>query len=67
MIKSLYVKALVGVSMLATTAAHAQSIAVSRGVGNSPTHSPEIDGPAGVAAIALLVSAGIMAYHRLRK
>lgn len=29
--------------------------------------TPEIDGPAGIAAIALLVSAGIVAYNRLRK
>ena len=29
--------------------------------------APEIDGPAGVAAVALLVSAGVMAYHRLRR
>ncbi len=30
-------------------------------------HAPEIDGPAGVAAVALLVSAGVMAYHRMRR
>ena len=29
--------------------------------------SPEIDGPAGVAAIALVVCAGIVAYNRYRK
>jgi len=28
--------------------------------------APEIDGPAGVAAIALLVSAGLIAYNRYR-
>lgn len=29
--------------------------------------APEIDGPAGVAAIALLVSAGLIAYNRFRR
>ncbi len=29
--------------------------------------APEIDGPAGIAAIALLVSAGIVAYRRFSK
>ena len=29
--------------------------------------APEIDGPAGIAAIALLVSAGLIAYNRFRK
>lgn len=29
--------------------------------------APEIDGPAGIAAIALLVSAGIVAYNRFKK
>jgi hypothetical protein len=29
--------------------------------------APEIDGPAGVAAIALLVSAGLIAYNRFRQ
>jgi hypothetical protein len=28
---------------------------------------PEIDGPAGVSAIALLVSAGLIAYNRARQ
>ena len=38
------------------------------GVGNGgPIGAPEIDGPAGVAAIALLVGAGIIAYNRYRK
>jgi len=38
------------------------------GGGGGGGHSaPEIDGPAGVAAIAVLVSAGIIAYSRLRK
>jgi hypothetical protein len=29
--------------------------------------TPEIDGPAGVSAIALLVSAGMIAYNRVRQ
>ena len=29
--------------------------------------TPEIDGPAGVAAVALLVSAGLIAYRRFKK
>ena len=29
--------------------------------------APEIDGPAGVAAVALLVSAGLIAYRRFKK
>lgn len=32
-----------------------------------PSQVPEIDGPAGIAALALLVSAGIVAYNRYRK
>ena len=32
-----------------------------------PTSAPEIDGPAGIAAIAILVSAGIIAYNRFTK
>jgi hypothetical protein len=32
-----------------------------------PASAPEIDGPGGVAAIALLVGAGLIAYHRFRK
>lgn len=37
------------------------------GGGGGGHSAPEIDGPAGVAAIAVLVSAGIIAYSRLRK
>ena len=38
------------------------------GVGNGgPVGAPEIDGPAGVAAIALLACAGVIAYNRYRK
>ena len=29
--------------------------------------APEIDGPAGLAAVALLVCAGLVAYNRFRK
>lgn len=35
--------------------------------GGTQASAPEIDGPAGVAAIALLVSAGLVAYNRFRK
>ena len=41
-----------------------------KGIGGSGTGgshaAPEIDGPGGVAAIALLVSVGIIAYNRYR-
>lgn len=38
------------------------------GGGGGGGHSaPEIDGPAGVAAIAVLVSAGLIAYNRYKK
>ena len=30
-------------------------------------HAPEIDGPAGVAAISLLVGVGMIAYRRFKK
>ena len=29
--------------------------------------APEIDGPAGIAALVILVSAGLLAYNRFRK
>ncbi len=29
--------------------------------------TPEIDGPAGISAIALIVSAGMVAYNRVRQ
>ena len=35
--------------------------------GGGGSSAPEIDGPAGVAAIALLVSAGFIAYNRYKK
>ncbi len=39
-----------------------------KGGGNGGGASaPEIDGPAGLAAIAVLVSAGLIAYNRYRK
>jgi hypothetical protein len=39
-----------------------------RGFGGGGTASaPEIDGPGGVAAIALLVGAGLIAYNRYKK
>ena len=35
--------------------------------GSQGAAAPEIDGPGGVAAIALLVSAGLIAYNRFKK
>ena len=32
-----------------------------------PAAAPEIDGPGGIAAIALLVSVGMIAYNRFRR
>lgn len=37
------------------------------GGGHGGAAAPEIDGPGGVAAIALLVSAGFIAYNRYKK
>ena len=37
------------------------------GSGGRGSSAPEIDGPAGVAAIALVVSAGLIAYNRYKK
>lgn len=31
------------------------------------TGAPEIDGPAGIAAVAFLVSVGLIAYNRFKK
>jgi hypothetical protein len=42
--------------------AAAEAIAQVRGRG-----APEIDGPAGIAALVLLVGAGLLAYNRFRK
>lgn len=36
------------------------------GGGGPTTSAPEIDGPGGVAAIALLVGAGLIAYNRYK-
>ena len=36
-------------------------------VPGSGTSAPEIDGPGGIAAIALLVSVGMIAYNRYRR
>ena len=44
--------------------ATAPAYALEKGVGNPV---PEIDGPAGVAALALLVSVCLIAYNRFRK
>jgi hypothetical protein len=35
--------------------------------GNAGVSAPEIDGPGGIAAIALLVSVGMIAYHRYKR
>ncbi len=35
--------------------------------GGSPAPNPEIDGPGGVMAVALLVSLGIMIYRKAQK
>jgi len=32
-----------------------------------PAGAPEIDGPAGIAAVAFLVSVGLIAYNRFKK
>jgi hypothetical protein len=37
------------------------------GGGGGGSSAPEIDGPAGMAAIAVLVSAGLIAYNRYKK
>ncbi len=37
------------------------------GLGGGGHSAPEIDGPAGITAIALLVSAGLIAYNRFKK
>jgi hypothetical protein len=37
------------------------------GGGGGTASAPEIDGPGGVAAIALLVGAGLIAYNRYKK
>jgi hypothetical protein len=48
-------------SVIATTAT---AYALERGFGNPV---PEIDGPAGVAALAILACVGLMAYNRIRQ
>ncbi len=52
----------------------AVSQALAQGKGHAYGHTkgggasaPEIDGPAGLAAIAVLVGAGLIAYNRYRK
>jgi hypothetical protein len=63
MIKSAYTRA--AYAVLAFVAFAGEAVAM--GNWRQVQHAPEIDGPAGVAAIALLVSAGIVAYNRLRR
>ena len=60
--------------MLMVSVAEALAQGHGKGGGNSgngkgnggPVGAPEIDGPAGVAAIALLVCCGVIAYRRFR-
>ena len=61
--KSIYLRAALVLAAVGTSIGEAAAFADWRAVRSAP----EIDGPAGIAAIAVLVSAGIMAYHRLRK
>ena len=62
MIKTTLARA--GLALVAFSAYAVEAAAM----GNSRVvQAPEIDGPAGMAAVALLVSAGVMAYQRLRK
>ncbi len=50
-----------------TTASQVLAHRPGGGHGGGGHVAPEIDGPAGVAAIALLVSAGFIAYNRYKK
>jgi hypothetical protein len=63
MSKTIYVRAAFALAALGASIGEAAALSDWRAVRNAP----EIDGPAGIAAIAVLVSAGMMAYHRLRK
>ena len=63
MFKTIYHRAALTIAALGFTVGEAAAFADWRAV----RHAPEIDGPAGVAAIAVLVSAGMIAYRRLRK
>lgn len=66
---SLYTKAFLLGMVVSTSLANAQSFGVQRQGKVTPPSgaAPEIDGPAGIAAVALLACAGIMAYRRFRK
>lgn len=63
MSKTIYVRAALVLAALGATIGEAAAFANWR----AARHAPEIDGPAGIAAIAVLVSAGMLAYRRLRK
>lgn len=56
---SLMSKLAVAASLLVATSAPTLAFMV--------CETPEIDGPAGVSAIALIVSAGMIAYNRARQ
>lgn len=63
MTRTIYVRAVLALAALGAFVGEAAAGADWRAV----RFAPEIDGPAGIAAIAVLVSAGMMAYHRLGK
>lgn len=71
MLKSTYTRAALALAAVGFYAGEAAAqLAKWRGSEQptSPASSaPEIDGPAGIAAVALLVSAGIIAYNRFKK
>jgi hypothetical protein len=54
----------VGATLFISCCAVSQALAQN---GSRGASAPEIDGPAGVAAIAVLVGAGLIAYNRYRK
>ncbi len=63
MSKTIYLRAALVLAAVCASIGEAAAFANWRAV----RHAPEIDGPAGIAAIAVLVSAGMLAYRRLRK
>ena len=63
MFATIYVRAAVTIAAVCVTIGEAAALSDFRAV----RHAPEIDGPAGIAAIAVLAGTAMMAYHRLRK
>ncbi len=61
--KTMYFRVATALAALGATIGEAAALGDWRAV----RHAPEIDGPAGVAAVAILACAGMMAYRRLRK